>query len=558
MVSLLEQPVVATGADHQVGPYRLNRRIGSGASGYVFEGVHVVLGRRAAVKVLKDGPYADWTDIERFLREACLTSKLSHPNIVTLFEYGGEAGRHFIAMELATGSLADVADKLGRDLTATARLMEKAARAVQHAHEGGIVHRDLKPSNILLTASGEPLIADFGLARRAPSPDDGSVDASWGPVGTPGYMSPEQVSGDRSAVGFRSDIWALGVILFRLIAGRMPFVADDFVGLAMKTVSEQAPLLSSVRPDVPPELEAIARRCLQTRAEQRYPSAGALADDLAAFLDGRSVSAAAVVRRNAPAATASLAGVSMVGFATLLASTAWMLPAHSGEMANPAGAGRQAPASLAALAPTFGSGIDPAKASWLAGEDSAKAGNDHDDRSPVLHSWDVGLVKLLRGGEAADRFIRAVVKSDNRFASRVGLFTAARWVTGADASRCIFLNGSLCHDMAELQVCVLKVAEGQSQFNVVTLGQVRLPEPVRTWRTLTLEQRKGRLLFHVDDALVADVSPDEVMERLRVMPFVDPTFPAVSLEGWTGDAGLSACMGSALVRSIEAEGGWDN
>jgi serine/threonine protein kinase/WD40 repeat protein len=285
------------------------RELGSGGMGVVYEARQTRLNRLVALKVLR-GLRGSTQDVVRFLTEAEAVAAVKHPHVVQVFEFGQEAGRPFMALELLTGgTLADRLRSGGRlDAREAGQLVVKLADAVQAAHDLGIVHRDLKPSNILIenvdrnlrtteqpvdqqsdpaTSTLVPKIADFGLAKRT-----GGVDLTrtQAVMGTPAYMAPEQAKGEAKFVGPAADVWALGVILYECMTGKRPFDADDTWSVLRK-VTDEAPLPPrSHVPGLPRDLELIALKCMEKKPADRYPSAAALADDLTRFLAGKPVS----------------------------------------------------------------------------------------------------------------------------------------------------------------------------------------------------------------------------------------------------------------------------
>jgi serine/threonine protein kinase len=236
--------------------------------------------------MILSGQFASEAEIRRFRAEAEAAAHLDHPNIVPIFEVGRHQGHAFFSMKLIGGG--NLARHLARyldDSQATARLMATVARTIQHAHRKGMVHRDLKPSNILIDESGQPLIADFGLVKR--TGDGSSLTSSGALLGTPGYMAPEQVSGDEAAPA--ADIYSLGAILYQLLTGRPPFRGGT-VAETLAQVLEQDPIPPRrLRPSIPRELEFICLKCLEKDPAKRYPSAAALAADLERFLSGDEV-----------------------------------------------------------------------------------------------------------------------------------------------------------------------------------------------------------------------------------------------------------------------------
>jgi WD40 repeat protein len=346
-------PRGTTGADGpapaRLGEYRILGEVGRGGMGVVYEAVQESLGRRVALKVLpRTGP-SDPTRRERFRREAQLTARLHHPNIVQVFEVGEHEGQPFLALEFVTGpSLAGRLRGTPQPPHPSAALVETLARAIHHAHEHGVVHRDLKPSNILLRKSGsrpdswadrkpeggapeagfaiadcEPKVTDFGLAQSVAGDD---LTASGLVVGTPAYMAPEQAMGKgRRPVGPPADTYALGAVLYECLTGGPPFRGPTPVDTLMLVVSEEPVPPTRLQPRVPRDLETICLKCLEKDPARRYASAAALAEDLRRFRAGESIAARPAGRveravkwaRRRPA-TAGLVGVIVAAVAIVL------------------------------------------------------------------------------------------------------------------------------------------------------------------------------------------------------------------------------------------------
>ncbi len=298
----------------RLGDYELGEELGRGAMGAVYRARHVTLGQTVALKVVLTGEFAGEAERRRFLAEAGQAARLDHPNIVRVLNYGEAEGRQFYAMELIEGpTLAaarqtaelktpDAADRVHDfSLRQIASLISQVARAVQHAHERGVLHRDLKPGNILLDGKGIPHISDFGLATLLGG-DGASLSTgqtlAGSPLGTPAYMAPEQVRGDRG-VTTASDLWSLGAILYELLAGRPPFVAGSALETYRKILEEEPPKITPVAgraprgttPSASRDLEIIARKCLRKTPSERYASAGAFADDLDRWLNAEPIRA---------------------------------------------------------------------------------------------------------------------------------------------------------------------------------------------------------------------------------------------------------------------------
>ncbi len=267
-----------------IGDYDLIAEIARGGVGIVYRARQRSLKRLVAVKVLRDGPYAMAADAQRFRNEAEMVAHLDHPNIVPIYEVGEDEGCSFFSMKLVEGgSLADQAAEPRR----VAGLVAKVARAIHHAHERGILHRDLKPSNILIDDRGEPLVADFGLARRL---DGGSDLTRTGVVvGTPSYMAPEQAGGRNEAIAAATDVHGLGAILYFLLSGRPPYRATSLLEILDRVRSASPRPPSTVRRAVDPDLETICLKCLEPEPSRRYATAAAVADDLERWLDDRPI-----------------------------------------------------------------------------------------------------------------------------------------------------------------------------------------------------------------------------------------------------------------------------
>jgi tRNA A-37 threonylcarbamoyl transferase component Bud32 len=259
--------------------YELERELGYGAMGVVYKALHVGLNRTVALKMIRAGELASREALRRFKTEARAIAKLSHPNIIQVYDTGEAGGLPYLAMEyVGAGTLQDHLGE-GRTVADALRVAGTLARAVQKAHEAGIVHRDLKPANVLLSQSGELKIADFGLAKDMTA-ERQTLDGQQ--LGTPAFMAPEQAEGRVTAVGPASDVYSLGAILFALLTGQPPFKGDN-IAQTLAMVLYQAPAgPAALRPDVPAEVDAICLKCLAKDPAVRYQSAAELADALAA------------------------------------------------------------------------------------------------------------------------------------------------------------------------------------------------------------------------------------------------------------------------------------
>jgi eukaryotic-like serine/threonine-protein kinase len=270
--------------------YHIQGKLGQGGMGVVYKAHQLNLNRTVALKMVLAGRHATAPELARFLVEAEMVARLDHPNIVQIHQVGQHDGQPFIALEyIEGGTLAD--QMQGRRWLArpAAELLERLARAIHHAHQHGIVHRDLKPANILLTNAQAPKITDFGLAKLV---QNGAGLTSTGVIiGTPTYMAPEQGDGNCRAVGPAADVYALGVILYELLAGQPPFTGKTPIDILQQVTGKEPAPLSRLYPDLPRDLCTICLRCLEKDPVRRYVSAEALADDLNRFLKGEPIQA---------------------------------------------------------------------------------------------------------------------------------------------------------------------------------------------------------------------------------------------------------------------------
>lgn len=312
------------------GQYRILRRIGEGGMGVVYEAEQALPRRKVALKAIRGG-LASRQILRRFEQEAHILGRLHHPGIAQVYEAGANdpvsGDQAFIAMELVEGEALDVWAR-GRSLREKAELLARACDAVQHAHQRRVVHRDLKPANLLVDRSGQPKILDFGVARLADDAREEALRTRAGQlVGTLAYMSPEQTAGDPDEVDARADVYALGVMLYELLAGRLPHPPEGrtLPELALAIQNEEPPRLARLVPDLPRDLDFIAGKALAKERERRYQSAHELALDLRRWLVGAPVSARGdsalyvlrrVLRRHRwVALTSALAVLSLVAFA---------------------------------------------------------------------------------------------------------------------------------------------------------------------------------------------------------------------------------------------------
>src|SRR5215204_4681558 len=243
-----------------------------------------ILGRDLALKVLREHYAKDAQFVERFRREAQSAAALNHPNVVQVYDQGrSEDGRYYIAMEhVPCGNLKDRIDRTGPlDPVEATRFASQVAEALRVAHERGMVHRDIKPQNVLLDEAGEAKVADFGIALATSTSSTSGTNLLFG---TPSYMSPEQAMGER--VGPPSDLYSLGVVIYEMLTGAVPFEAEGPLATAMKHVIEQPLPPRKRNPLVPEGMDALVMGLLAKKPENRYGSAAELVGDLRRSLEG--------------------------------------------------------------------------------------------------------------------------------------------------------------------------------------------------------------------------------------------------------------------------------
>jgi len=278
-----------------IGRYQIKKELGRGGMATVYRAFDPMFDREVALKVLPRELLHNSQFQKRFTREAKTIAKLEHAVIVPVYDVGEDDGQPYFVMRIMSGgSLADTVAKGPLSLEETADILERIAGGLDYAHKKGVVHRDLKPGNILFDENGDPFLSDFGIAKLANLSQQTHLTGSGGIVGTPAYMSPEQAQGEE--IDYRSDIYALGVILFEMLSGKLPFDSNTPMGIAVKHITEPVPHILDIRPDLPVMVEAVIEKSLAKSPEARYPNAASFSAAFRAAIRGESpdLSAAAL------------------------------------------------------------------------------------------------------------------------------------------------------------------------------------------------------------------------------------------------------------------------
>jgi eukaryotic-like serine/threonine-protein kinase len=278
-----------------VDDYEILGELGRGGMGVVYQARHLSLNRIVALKMILSGPFSSSQERVRFRQDALMLARLQHANIVQIYDVGEHQGLPYFSLEfMQGGSLAERLNGTPLPARQAAELVETLARAVHHAHHQGIIHRDLKPANVLLTgARGAPLsqctakITDFGLAKRRDDPAGPTPHNAI--LGTPSYMAPEQAAGQVREVGPRSDVYALGAILYECLTGRPPFKGITTLETLELVVAQEPVPVRQLQPKVPRDLETICLRCLHKEPRRRFLTSRKLANDLRRYLDGKPI-----------------------------------------------------------------------------------------------------------------------------------------------------------------------------------------------------------------------------------------------------------------------------
>jgi serine/threonine-protein kinase len=406
------------------GGHELLERLGQGGMGVVWKARQVRLNRLVALKMVRFPEAADAHALERFRREGEAVARLAHPNVVEVYDSGEHDGQPYYSMELLEGG------SLARRVAAgplppreACGLVRTLALAMQAAHDRKIVHRDLKPANVLFATDGTPKITDFGLAKLLDA--DAGQTQTGDVMGTASYMSPEQARGDAGLVGPPTDVYALGAILYELLAGRPPFRGPTRVATLEQVRTREPPPLAGAAPREAAGLEAVCRKCLEKEPARRYESAAALADDLGRWLDGQPTAARRSGRPPARGRTlrrraflGAALGACGLGAAGLAGFWFWKSPSPIDDLEAQLAEGK----TVTPVGPTG----PPVWSRWAVNNDSATAATAADGAF-TLRAWGPCLLELVRDPRRDHFRFRAEVRhAETTESGAVGLFVAHR------------------------------------------------------------------------------------------------------------------------------------
>jgi hypothetical protein len=548
----------AAPAGRAFGKYRLLEVLARGGMGVVYKAEDTSLRRTVALKMIRSGFLASAEEVRRFRQEAQAAAPLDHPHVIPIYEIGEQDGYHYFTMPLAADSLAGRMAALRGEPRAAVALVEKIARAVHAAHRHGVLHRDLKPANVLLDGQGEPLIADFGLARFLDGgpgmTDPGQV------VGTPAYLSPEQAVGRHDLLGPATDVWALGVILFELLTGRLPFAAADRGELLRRVLTAEPTRPGELRPGLDRGLESVVLRCLGKQPSQRYASAEALADDLHRWLQGEPLADDATVR---PAARSRvrrrlvLTGLGLLVVTVLVFAAGYFLKRDQ-PSEPPAGAGEVTLPSLVLIGEQ---GPPPKQLHWLRGKD--KVTDATQAGGPVsFRSKGFALLELLEAPPWPRYRLEAEVRHDGSsdpLHPAVGLFIAHQKYSDRPEFFGFFqasLNEAKANGALTLHFGIYEEASPLHPFNPEMSQRHQLspewrPEQTRFWRRVAVEVTPEEVrLFGGDKPQPLETLALAALKAKTARPKIGGQLIPVGPKVGPGGLGLVVDTGQGSFRNV--------
>jgi tRNA A-37 threonylcarbamoyl transferase component Bud32 len=494
------------------------QELSQGGMSVVYRAHDTLLGRTVALKMMRAGIFATADDVTRFRCEAQAIAQLEHRHIIKIYEVGHAEGQDYFTMPyLADGSLAQHLKQHRMEAPAAAALMEKVARAVQYAHEHNILHRDLKPGNVLLDDEGEPMVADFGLAKFLAS--DLELTRTGDRPGTVPYMAPEQLADSPGPVTVQTDVWALGVMLYELLAGRRPFGGSSREAMTRAIRSGKLPELSTLQPKVDRTLESIVRKCLAVDPRQRYASALEVAEDLHRWSQGWRLPPESWLARMVQTLRRPLVLLALVGVAIVVGVLIWAVA--TGKFT------RQPEMVL------IGDDGKPQGVLWMLGEEGSQTSAVGGGEGFLVRCPKTGIVELLAVPPWPSYRFEAQVRHDVDFGlGAVGLCYAFEQAqAGNDIHRRYAKLQSAEHEPRFCIVqgklkCTLHTPQGLSSDASSPLG-LRDQDPGRpgAWRQLAVEVTAASIRTFWEGTLLHEVTREQWLEKAQSLSDKFPALP---------------------------------
>jgi serine/threonine-protein kinase len=560
--------------------YQILGELGHGGMGVVYQARQTSLDRVVALKMLRSGDLASSHDLARFWGEAEAVARLKHANIVHIYEVGEREGRPFLSLEYVEGgNLAQKVKRVPQPPREAAELVEVLARAIDAAHQRGIIHRDLKPANVLLTPEGVPKITDFGIAKRLDLTGAGQTRTGT-VMGTPSYMAPEQAAGKIAEIGPAADVYSLGAILYELLTGRPPFLADSWEATRELVLSATLVPPRRLQPKLPRDLQTICLKCLEREPQRRYTSAGALAEDLKRWQQGEPILARSETRtrrawrfaRRHPIATVLMAVVVLALIITPIVTYFTRPERQIESIERELKQGREVT--------LLGETGHPRWSRWRTTEGTKKA-FESEDGTFAIQSFEFGLLELVRDPQQDSFLFSAEVRHDQgpSIASEVGIFFTYTNQTTTEALEHCYCIVAFNDGPDDLNMGVPEDSNGfpKEPRRPVALKLQRHREPdmacgnlplqlvhvpfaplnsgkSRPWHRIALQFSPDKVRYFWDDTLQAEFSSGELLGAGETLLGDNPTREAlVSKFAPRNGLGLYVYRSTASFRNVLLE-----